>query len=301
MVEIPYVRDIQFEYGVTQQVAPGIRRVIAANKGPFTYTGSGTYIIGDGEVAVIDPGPNLPEHVDAILAGLKPGERITHILITHTHMDHSPAAAPLKALTGAKTYAYGPHGGARGRGESEEGGDWDFMPDVRVAHGDVVEGNGWSAEAVFTPGHTSNHMSWQYREHKALFTGDHVMGWSTSVIAPPDGDMKSYMDSLRLLLDRDDEIYWPTHGPAITDPKPFVQAFITHREEREAQIMACLRSDARYIPAMVKIMYANVPENLHPAASRSVLAHLEHMIDTGRVVSSTETATMKSLYTAVDN
>jgi glyoxylase-like metal-dependent hydrolase (beta-lactamase superfamily II) len=299
MVEIPFVREIRFEYGVTQQVAPGLRRVIAPNQGPFTYTGSGTYIVGEGEVAVIDPGPDFPQHIDAILAGLGPGETVTHILVTHTHMDHSPGAAPLKQATGARTYAYGPHGGDRGKGDSEEGGDWDFMPDVRVAHGEVIEGNGWSFEGVFTPGHTSNHMSWAWREAKALFTGDHVMGWSTSVIAPPDGDMKAYMDSLHLLLERDDEIYWPTHGPAILDPKPFVRAFIAHREEREDQIMACLKSDVRYIPAMVKIMYANVPETLHPAAARSVLAHLEHMIDTGRVVASSTPPGPRSLYTAV--
>ncbi|MBI1182441.1 MAG: MBL fold metallo-hydrolase [Alphaproteobacteria bacterium] len=298
MVDIPFVRDIRFEYGVVERIAPGIRRVIADNKGPFTYTGTGTYIIGEGSVAVIDPGPRIESHIEAILAGLK-GETVSHILITHTHLDHSPAAAPLKEATGAETWAYGPHGGDR-RGEAvEEGGDWAFQPDHLVKHGDVIEGDGWSMEGVFTPGHTSNHMCFQYREAKALFTGDHVMGWSTSVISPPDGDMKAYMDSLRLLLDRDDAVYWPTHGPAITDPKPFVRAFIAHREEREAQIMACLRSDARYIPAMVKIMYANVGEHLHPAAARSVLAHLEHMVDTGRVVASTPKPTLHSLYTAV--
>jgi glyoxylase-like metal-dependent hydrolase (beta-lactamase superfamily II) len=299
MVEIPFVREIRFEYGVTEPVAPGIRRVIAPNQGPFTFTGSGTYIIGEGEVAVIDPGPNFPQHIDAILAGLNPGEKVTHILVTHTHMDHSPGAAPLKQATGARTYAYGPHGGDRGKGDSEEGGDWDFMPDVRIAHGEVIEGNGWSFEGVFTPGHTSNHMSWAYREKKALFTGDHVMGWSTSVIAPPDGDMHAYMDSLRLLLERDDEIYWPTHGPAILDPKPFVRAFIAHREEREAQITACLRSGVHDIPSMVKIMYANVGEHLHPAAARSVFAHLEHMIETGRVVSADTPPRPDSLYSAV--
>ncbi len=299
MVTIPFVREIRFEYGVTEEVAPGIRRVIAPNQGPFTYTGSGTYIVGRGNVAVIDPGPAFPMHIEAILAGLDPGETVSHILVTHTHMDHSPGAAPLKEATGARTYAYGPHGGDRGKGDSEEGGDWDFMPDVRVAHGEVIEGDGWSFEGVFTPGHTSNHMSWAWRETRTLFTGDHVMGWSTSVIAPPDGDMRAYMDSLRLLLDRDDAVYWPTHGPAIRDPKPFVAAFIAHREEREAQIMACLQSGVSTIPAMVKIMYANVAESLHPAAARSVLAHLEHMVDTGRAVSSTTPPGPDSLYTAV--
>lgn len=298
MSEIPFVREIDFKHGAVQQVAPGIRRVIAANPGPFTYTGTGTYIIGEGEVAVIDPGPDMPAHIDALGEALK-GESVSHILITHTHIDHSPAAAPLKETTGAQTYGYGPHGGDARGDKVEEGGDWDFEPDHRLGHGDIVEGDGWSFEAVHTPGHTSNHLCFAYREEKALFTGDHVMGWSTSVISPPDGNMSDYMASLRLLLERDDAVYWPTHGAPIPDPKPFVRAFIEHREAREEQIMACLNSDARYIPAMVKIMYADIDEGLHPAAANSVLAHLEHMIDTGRVVSSTLAPMPTSLYTAI--
>jgi len=298
MTEIPFVRELDYEHGAMQQVAPGIRRVIAPNMGPFTFTGTGTYVIGEGKVAVIDPGPLLQPHVEALLAGLE-GETVTHILITHTHMDHSPAAAPLKEATGAETYGYGPHGGNRSGEKVEEGGDWAFEPDHRVGHGDIIEGDGWSFEAVHTPGHTSNHLCFQYREAKALFSGDHVMGWSTSVITPPDGNMADYMASLRLLLDRDDAVYWPTHGAPITDPKPFVRAFIAHREEREEQIMQCLRTDARYIPAMVKVMYANVDAMLHPAAARSVLAHLIHMIERGTVVASTPEPALNSLYTAV--
>jgi len=286
MTEIPFVKKIEFEYGVMQQVATGIRRVIANNPGPFTYTGTGTYVIGTGEVAVIDPGPNLPEHVEAILKGLG-GERVTHILITHTHSDHSPAAAPLKAATGAETWGYGTNPGKRGGEKVEEGGDWGFVPDHTVRHGNIIQGRDWSFEAVYTPGHISNHMCYQYREEKALFTGDHVMGWSTSVISPPDGNMTAYMASLKLLLDRDDRIYYPTHGAPITDPRPFVEAYIAHREEREEQILACLANGPSDIPSMVKIIYANVPEILHPAAGRSVLAHLIHMEATGRVTSST--------------
>ena len=297
MTEIPFVREIEFEHGACDQVSPGIRRVIADNPGPFTYTGTGTYIIGSGNVAVVDPGPLDDAHLAALDKALA-GDTVTHILITHTHMDHSPAAAPLKAKTGAKTYGFGPHGG-QGDSKVEEGGDRDFVPDVTLAHGDVVEGDGWSVEAVHTPGHTSNHLCFAYREEKALFSGDHVMGWSTSVISPPDGNMTDYMASLRLLLGRDDEIFWPTHGPPITDPKPFVEAFIAHRTEREEQIMGCLKGDLRYIPAMVKVMYADVPEYLHPAAALSVKAHLEHMIDTGRVVASPPNDTMPTLYTAV--
>jgi glyoxylase-like metal-dependent hydrolase (beta-lactamase superfamily II) len=280
---IPFVRDIEFNYGRVDRVSPMIRRVIARNPGPFTYTGTGVYIIGQGQVAVIDPGPLIDEHVEALLKALG-GETVSHILVTHTHNDHSPAAAPLKAATGAKTYAYGPHGSGIEEGPKvEEGGDMAFRPDVEIRHGDMIEGASWTIECVHTPGHTSNHMCFALREEKALFTGDHVMGWSTSVIAPPDGNMKAYMRSLRLLLDRDDEIFWPTHGPPITDPKPFVEAFIRHREAREAQIMQCLDQGITTIPDMVARMYQDVDRRLHPAAARSVLAHMIHMVDAGHV------------------
>lgn len=281
-VTIPYVRDMTFDYGTSDQLSPLIRRVVAHNPSAFTYLGTGTYIIGRGNVAVIDPGPLLDEHVDAIMAAI-PGETVSHILITHTHADHSPAAKPLKALTGAKTYAAGPHGGPLPDGPVEEDADRSFMPDVTVAHGDIIQGDDWSMECVFTPGHTSNHMCFALREEKVLFTGDHVMGWSTSVVSPPDGDMASYMASLRLLLERDDETYWPTHGPAITDPKPFVRAFIAHREDREATIIAQIKAGHATIPEMVPIIYAAVDKRLYPAAARSVFAHMLNLIDQGRV------------------
>lgn len=283
-VTIPYVREIDIDYGRVDQVSPSIRRVTADNPGGFTYKGTGTYIIGQGQVAVIDPGPMIDAHVEALLAAIE-GETVSHILITHTHNDHSPAARPLTQVTGAKTYGYGPHGsGVADPGvQVEEGGDMDFVPDVEVRHGDVLEGDGWTMECVYTPGHTSNHVCFALREEKALFTGDHVMGWSTSVIAPPDGNMKAYMDSLRLLLTRDDEIYWPTHGPPVTDPKPFVRAFIAHREERENQILEQIAQGRTRIKDMVPVMYAAVDKRLHPAAARSVLAHMELLAETGRV------------------
>ena len=282
-VEIPFVREIAFDYGQADQVSPLVRRVIANNPGGFTYTGTGTYIIGRGHVAVIDPGPLIDAHVEALLAAVA-GETVSHILITHTHADHSPAAAPLKAATGAKTYGYGPHGSGTADGvQVEEGGDMSFAPDIVVRHGDIIQGAGWTVECVYTPGHTSNHICFALREEKALFTGDHVMGWSTSVIAPPDGNMKAYMDSLRLLLTRDDEIYWPTHGPPITDPKPFVRAFIAHRQDRERQILAQIAEGRTRIGEMVPVMYAQVDKRLHPAAARSVLSHLELLVETGRV------------------
>ncbi len=273
--DIPFKREFDYEYGRADQLTPLVRRVIAANPGPFTFTGTGTYLIGNGGgMAVIDPGPLMDEHVDAILAALNPGEKITHILITHTHMDHSPAAAPLKAKTGAPIYAYGQHGGPANTDKVEEGADRVFEFDCKINDGDVIKGDGWTMECVHTPGHTSNHVAFGLREEKALFPGDHVMGWSTSVISPPDGDMDDYMASLKKLQDRDDEIYWPTHGTAITNPKPFVRAFMFHRRTRDRQIMDCVKDGITTIPDMVARMYRDVDKGLHPAAARSVLAHI---------------------------
>jgi glyoxylase-like metal-dependent hydrolase (beta-lactamase superfamily II) len=285
-VQIPYVREIEFEYGACERVSPLIRRVVANNPSAFTYKGTGTYIIGEGDVAVIDPGPLLDAHLDALLRALE-GETVSLILITHTHSDHSPAAKPLKALTGAQTCGFGPHGSGQNRAfddvQVEEDGDMDFVPDVELRHGDIVEGDGWTVECVYTPGHTSNHMCFALKEEKALFTGDHVMGWSTSIVSPPDGNMEQYMASLRLLLTRDDEIYWPTHGPAITEPKPFVRSFIEHREDRERQIVEQLAAGRTRIQDMVPIMYAAVDKRLYPAAARSVLAPMEHLVARGAV------------------
>ena len=194
---IPFHYEERVDYGAVRWVSPMIRRVVAANPSAFTYHGTGTYIIGSGSVAVVDPGPDLPDHVDAILAATR-GERITHILVTHTHIDHSPATRALKARLEVPSFGYGPHG--RGRFESgeqvEEGADWAFAPDVEVRDGDVVQGEGWSVECVHTPGHTSNHVCYRLREEGALFSGDHVMGWSTTIVSPPDGDMGDYMRSL---------------------------------------------------------------------------------------------------------
>jgi glyoxylase-like metal-dependent hydrolase (beta-lactamase superfamily II) len=282
-VEIPFRRDFSFEYGRLESVAPGIRRIVAKNPSPFTFRGTGTFVVGRGEVAVIDPGPDLDDHVEALLAGLS-GERVTHILVTHTHRDHSPAAKPLRAATGAATYGFGPHaGGRRGDPGIEEGGDWEFTPDVQVADGDEIAGNGWHFEAVHTPGHTSNHLCFALPEQGVLFSGDHVMGWSTSVVTPPDGDMAAYMTSLDKLLGRRDRVYWPTHGPAITEPKPYVRAFIAHRREREADILGCLAAGTGRIDRIVERLYAGLQPGLHRAAARSVHAHLIDLAGRGRV------------------
>jgi len=284
-VDIPFRREFSFEYGRLEPVAPGVRRIVARNPSPFTFRGTGTYVIGSGEVAVIDPGPDFAEHVEALLAGLS-GERVTHILITHTHRDHSPAAAVLKAATGAATWGYGPHaGGKRGDPGVEEGGDWDFVPDVTVRDGDAIAGKGWRFEAVHTPGHTSNHLCFALRDHGILFSGDHVMGWSTSVISPPDGDMTAYMASLDKLLDRRDAVYWPTHGPAITEPQAHVRAFIAHRREREAGIIDCLSAGVGHIDAIVGRLYVGLQPGLLRAAGRSVHAHLIDLVGRGIVAS----------------
>lgn len=284
---IPFIRTLETPYEASVQLSPRIARVLAHNPGPFTFKGTGVYFVGDKDVAVIDPGPIIPEHLDALKRAID-GKRVTHILVTHTHADHSPAAQPLKEWTGAKTYAYGPHGS--GKAEDgitvEEGGDMAFTPDIRVKDGDVIKGDGFTFECVYTPGHTSNHMCFALREESALFTGDHIMGWSTTVVTPPDGDMAQYMASVRKLIARDDKILYPTHGAPITDPKPFLEAYLEHRLDREHQIMACVTDGISTIPEMVAQMYADVDKRLHPAASRSVLAHLIQLTNEGRVMQS---------------
>jgi glyoxylase-like metal-dependent hydrolase (beta-lactamase superfamily II) len=284
-VSIPFRRELKFEYGVAATVSPLIRRVICRNPSAFTFHGTGTYIVGKGKVAVVDPGPDDAAHVAALTEALK-GETVTHHIITHTHRDHSPATAPFKKIVGGTSYGFGPHGSGRSGGvhdEVEEGGDMAFKPDVTVRDGDVIEGDGWTLEAVYTPGHTSNHICYALREENALFPGDHVMGWSTTIVSPPDGDMLAYMTSLEKLLKRNDARYWPTHGTFIDDPKTFVTALLEHRRDRERQIIDCLKQGICDIKAMVKVMYADVNPGLHPAAARSVLSHLIHMIDTKRV------------------
>jgi glyoxylase-like metal-dependent hydrolase (beta-lactamase superfamily II) len=280
---IPFVRDIEFEYGVVQQVSPLIRRVIANNPGPFTYTGTGTYIVGQGEVAVIDPGPDLPAHLDAILAATA-GETIVAILVTHNHADHSPLAVPLKQRTGATTYGCPIAAPPQAAGvKTEEGHDPGFVAEVNVCDGGTIAGPGWTFEAIPTPGHTSNHICYALAEEHALFSGDHIMGWSTTVITPPDGDMGDYYASLARIAERNFDVLWPTHGPPVTEPAGFIAAYLAHRQEREKQILALLAERPSTIAEMVPVMYAAVDKRLHPAAAQSVLAHMIHLERQGRV------------------
>jgi glyoxylase-like metal-dependent hydrolase (beta-lactamase superfamily II) len=259
--------------GKVEQVAPLVRRLLAGNPSPFTYTGTQTYVVGSDEVAVIDPGPDLPDHVEAILAATA-GERIAAILCTHTHRDHSPASRPLAQATGAPIIGCAPLAIDDDGPRADAAFDFDYRPDKVLADGERIEGGGWALEAVATPGHTSNHLCFALEGTGDLFTGDHVMGWSTTVIAPPDGDMALYMDSLKRLLGRDDKIYHPAHGPAVTKTHAHVRALITHRRMREKQILAKLREGEGHIPNMVETMYREIDPRLHPAAGRSVLAHL---------------------------
>jgi glyoxylase-like metal-dependent hydrolase (beta-lactamase superfamily II) len=286
LVKIQFERSFDPQYGTAVAVSPLIRRVVANNGGPFTFTGTGTYIIGTRKLAVIDPGPVDEDHLQALLAAIGDAE-VSHIIITHTHMDHSPLAEKLKKVTGAKTYAYGPHGAGRvqtsGDVQLDAGGDMAFVPDVTIADGDVLNGPDWNLESVFTPGHTSNHMSFGLKEENALFSGDHVMSWSTSVIAPPDGYMADYFASLKKLMGRKDETYWPTHGGPRQDPRPFVRAFLSHRKMREAAIATRIAKGDRKIADIVKKIYADVDRRLHPAAAMSTMAHIEHLIERGLV------------------
>jgi glyoxylase-like metal-dependent hydrolase (beta-lactamase superfamily II) len=260
-------------YGRTEDVAPGVRRLLADNPSPFTFTGTQTYIVGTGEVAVIDPGPDLVEHVEAILAATR-GERIGAILCTHTHRDHSPASRPLARASGAPIVGCAPLAIEDAGPRADAAFDFDYAPDRILADGETVDGDGWCLEAVATPGHTSNHLCFAPAGSGVLFTGDHVMGWSTTVVSPPDGDMTAYMASLDRLLARDDRIYLPAHGPAVEKPHAHVRALIGHRRMRERQILGQLETGEGRIPAMVEVMYREIDPRLHPAAGRSVLAHL---------------------------
>ena len=302
-------------YGRVESVAPGIRRVIAENPSKFTYRGTGTYIVGAGEVAVVDPGPDLASHRDALAAALA-GERVTAIAVTHCHSDHSPLAAWLRVETGAPTYAFGPHPPpdpddpavveelAEEIGDGvkiEEATDYAFTPDVRVGDGEIAaRGPGWTLRGVHTPGHTSNHLCFAFEEEGVLFPGDHVMGWSTTVVSPPDGDMAAYIDSLRKVAGRADRTYWPTHGPAIEQPARYVGALVEHRLARERQVLATVRDGAGTIPAIVAVLYADVAEELHKPAGRSVLGHLVKLVADGRVVTIDGAAPrLSSTYAAV--
>ena len=265
-------------YAIAEQISPLIRRVLARNASPFSYTGTQTYIVGHGDIAVIDPGPlgDDPAHVGELIRILA-GERITAILCTHTHRDHSPAAAPLSAATGAPVIGCAPLFIEDDGPRSDASFDTTYAPSRVLSDGESISGTDWTLTALHTPGHTSNHLCFALEEEKALFTGDHIMGWSTTVVSPPDGDMADYMRSLQLLIDRDDALYYPAHGPAVENPQRLARGMMVHRKQREAQIARALSGGPRAIKDMVPDMYKGVDPRLHGAAGRSVLAHLIDM------------------------
>ena len=259
--------------GVPEQREPLVARLLAPNPSAFTNTGTQVHLVGTTDLAVIDPGPDTPEHIDAIVRAIA-GRPVTAILITHTHRDHSPGSRPLAAATGAPIVGCAPLALDDDGIRSDASFDRDYAPDRVLADGESVGGAGWTLTAVATPGHTSNHLAFALPEAKALFTGDHVMGWSTSIVSPPDGDMADYMASLDNLMHRDDRIYYPAHGDPVENPQRLVRGMMGHRKQREGQILRLLRETPATIPEMVARMYVGIDPRLFPAAERSVLAHL---------------------------
>ena len=284
---IPFVRQFDFACGRADRVSPLIQRVIADNPGPFTFTGTGTYIVGRPEdgasVAVIDPGPFDEAQLQALLRAVD-GRTVSHVLVIHTHRDHSPLARPFADRAGAPVLAMRPPRCAtHASGTLDEDEDEVFVPDTILSGGERIEGDGWTMTAMATPGHASNHMAFALEEENALFCGDHIMGWSTTVVAPPDGNMSDYMASLDAVIAQDFSALWPTHGPPIIAPSAFLAAYRLHRRDREAQILGRVQAGDADIATMVPILYAAVDPRLWPAASLSVRAHLDKLVLEGQV------------------
>jgi glyoxylase-like metal-dependent hydrolase (beta-lactamase superfamily II) len=297
--DIPFDRTFDLPPGEVEEIAPGVRRMLADNPGPFTFKGTVSYIVGRGRVAVLDPGPDDARHISALLDAVR-GETVTHIFVTHTHRDHSLAAARITAATGATVVAEGPHRAARPlhTGEAERleaSADMEFRPDLALADGEVVSGDGWSLEGVATPGHTANHMAFALRGTDFLFCGDHVMAWSTPVVAPPDGAMSDYMASLHKLARRAETVYFPGHGGAVRDAPGFVAHYIRHRAARESSILHRLEKGATDIPTLVRAIYIGLDPRLVRAAGFSVLAHLEDLVARG-IVATDGPASISGIY-----
>ncbi|RIK87129.1 MAG: MBL fold metallo-hydrolase [Hyphomicrobiales bacterium] len=286
--------DTAFEpaYGEAVPVAPGVARLTVRNPSAFTFHGTNSYIVGTDTLAVIDPGPLDDDHLRALLAAIR-GRPVSHILVSHTHVDHSPLAARLAAETGAPVLAEGPHRPARPLRIGEvnpldASGDDAFAPDVALKDGARIEGDGWTLRAIMTPGHAANHAAFALEGQDILFSADHVMAWSTSIVAPPDGAMADYMASLDKLLARDDRLYLPGHGGPVTQPAAFVRGLKAHRKMRERAILERLRSGDRTVEEMVAAIYRDVDPRLHGAAGLSVLAHLEDLVGRGVVAAEGE-------------
>ncbi|MBA9031705.1 MBL fold metallo-hydrolase [Rhizobium leguminosarum] len=281
--------DLAFEpaYGQAVPVVAGVERVTVNNPGPFTFFGTNSYIVGSSSVAVIDPGPEDEAHFQALMTALA-GRAVTHIFVSHTHRDHSPLAGRLQAATGAVTVGQGPHRPARPLRDGEinpfaESSDLSFVPDITLGDGESLSGDGWALSAVLTPGHTANHAAFALAGRDILFSGDHVMAWSTSIVAPPDGSMADYMASLERLIKRDDRLLLPGHGGPVTEPAGFLRALKAHRLKREQAVLARMRAGDRGIAEMVKVIYRDTDPKLHGAAALSVLAHIENLLERGEI------------------
>ncbi|MBB3809989.1 MBL fold metallo-hydrolase [Pseudochelatococcus contaminans] len=281
MTDTLFSHDDSVAAGQVVQVEPLVRRVVGPNPGPYTYTGTCTYLVGDDEVAIIDPGPDDPGHLAILLDATAAGRRVSHIVVTHTHRDHTAGVEALRAATGAPVVGCAPHFSARALQvfeRNEAAADLDYAPDRVLADGDRVSGKGWTLAAVATPGHTANHLAFALEENGALFSGDHVMAWSTTLVAPPDGSMAAYMAALASLRERDDRIYWPGHGGPVVDPRRYVRGLLSHRRQREASILARIEAGDTTIPEIVDKLYAGIGPELRGGASLSVLAHIESLV-----------------------
>jgi len=288
------------ERGLTH-ISPLLRRLIANNGGPFTFTGTCSYIVGHGHVAIVDPGPDgNEEHLASLLDAIR-GETVSHVVVTHTHRDHSPAARALRAATGALIVGCDRHRSARPHGTGtrtviDSAADLDHIPDQLMREGDAITGPGWTLSAIATPGHTSNHLAFSLVEENVLLSGDHVMAWSTTIVAPPDGSMADYMASLRHLLEFTHRVYWPGHGGPVTDPDRYVRGLASHRRQRERMILDAVKGGAQDLGAIVAIAYPAIAPALAGAASLSTLAHLEWLAERGEVISDRGEVTFEARY-----
>lgn len=298
--EIPFDRTATEPAGELVQLSPLVRRLIAGNGGPMTFTGTCTYIVGRGRVAIIDPGPDDQGHVERLLQAVS-GETVSHIVVTHTHRDHSPAVRAIRAATGAQVVGCGPHRAARELALGEQNpldaaADRDYAPDFEMRDGDTVNGPGWSLAAVETPGHTANHLAFALPEEESLFSGDHVMAWSTSVIAPPDGSMAAFMRSIEKLQSQHHQRYWPGHGGPVLEPQRFLRGLVQHRRQREAAILSRIAAGDEAIAEMVPAIYRGLSPRLHGAAALSVLAQIEMLVADGTLQCSDPAPLLTSRY-----
>jgi glyoxylase-like metal-dependent hydrolase (beta-lactamase superfamily II) len=283
MTKLEFIHTFDADYGNAVRLSPLLRRITCNNPGAFTFRGTNSFIVGQGTVAIVDPGPDDDKHLAALLDAVA-GETVSHIVVTHSHMDHSPLAEKLKAATGAKSHGAILNAGTSSGIRLDASIDHGFVPDIVVADGDTIEGKGWTLESVFTPGHLGNHTAYCLREEMALLSGDHVMAWATTVVAPPDGHMGDYLASLRKLLARNDRIYYPAHGAEHRKPPRLVRGILAHRKMREEAIYDRVRLGDQSVAEIVARIYVDVDPALHVAAGLSTLAHLYHLKELGRVI-----------------